>query len=93
MEMTPQQLMDLPYAGMAQAQLMQDKKWDEWNGLPYKDFQVNVEYRYETTDTQWVSVKARCDDEAEELACDEVEGDPDTVLGSAEPIEVKEKNQ
>jgi hypothetical protein len=88
--MTPQELMDLPYAGMAEKRLRKAKKWDEWNGLPYKDFKVNVEYRYEETDDQWVSVKARCDEEAEELACEEVESDPDTVWGSAEVLNVKE---
>jgi hypothetical protein len=86
--MTPQQIMDLPYAGMAEKQLRKQKNWDEYAGLPEQEYQVKVDYEIIEVASDYVLVKARHEDEAGEMAIDEIESDYDVVNGSADVLEV-----
>lgn len=72
---TPQQLMDLPYAGQASTQCEQDGNWDEDAGKKYKEWTVDLE-GYDKAALK-VTVKARSEDEAYEEADDLGKGEFD----------------
>lgn len=72
--MTPQDLMNLPYAGMAEKQLRKDGRWDD--AVAFDDeteFKVTVKVKgyYEPElETQRVTVTAASEEEAFDLAND-----------------------
>lgn len=70
--MTPQDLMNLPYAGMAEKQLRIDRRWDDtvaFDGVT--EFNVTVNVRgtyYPDIETQRITVTATSKNEAIDLA-------------------------
>lgn len=72
--MTPQQLMDLPYAGMAEKQLRKAGMWHDAGAFDGgAEFQVTVEvsgYYDPEIESQYFTVTAKSEDEAFDLACD-----------------------
>lgn len=86
---TPQQLIDLPHAGMAEKQLRKDGRWDDTvivdpSGNTEYEFKVEVTGYYNPeTETQIYTVIASSEDEAIDLAhemCDFDEIEDDEVL-------------
>lgn len=66
-------LANMPGFGTAQTALKKAGKWDEYAGQPLREYRVRVSYSINHTDTEIVTVKARCEGEANEKACDAVE--------------------
>lgn len=83
--MTPQQLIDLPYAGMAQRQAIKDGNWDEHAGLPLKKWRVDVEYQIKTDEKDTIIVEAYTEAHALEVAIDDTESDDEVITNSVEP--------
>ena len=73
--MTPQEYMDLPFAGMAASKLAENGLWDEDVGKPVKKWTVQVSGYVEETNTY--TIKARSEDEACSIAEDECASDFD----------------
>ena len=69
------EIADTPGAGKAKAILEKHGLWDEYAGLPEGEYRVRVEYEVRKTCDTTVTVKARCEDEAEDKACVQVEDD------------------
>lgn len=89
--MTPQQLLDIPGAGNAKKELIKQGKWDEYAGLPYRDFAVEMKAEITIEDT--IIVRARHEDEADDMAakkfasthdCDEMDVETIEIRGSKE---------
>lgn len=59
--------------GSGRAAVMQAGAWDEYSGLPKAKYKVRIAYEIRHRDTETVTVTARCEDEAEELAAEEIE--------------------
>ena len=70
--LTPQELMDLPYAGIAESSLRAQKQWDETAALEEgKEYEFTVEvsgYYDPMTETQTYTVTASSVDDAYDLA-------------------------
>lgn len=58
--MNLQELIDKPGYGSHVKMLQKEGKWDEYAGMPVKDYVVTVAY----TSDDYIKVKARCEDEA-----------------------------
>lgn len=69
------ELANTPGAGIAASVLRENGLWDEYSGLPEREFRVRVEYEVRETCDTIVTVKARCEEEAEDKACEKVEDD------------------
>ena len=67
------ELVNMPGAGKATAALKKAGKWDEYEGLPYTNYKVEYSVRFMSDTT----VKARSEDEAEELAAKKIADDHD----------------
>lgn len=89
--MTPKQLIDLPGYGKAIPHLKKQGKWDEYAGLEYRDFAVELEAEIKVEDT--IIIRARHEDEAEDLAvkkfadshyCDEMDVETVSIRDSKE---------
>ena len=70
--MTPQELINLPNAGQAEAQCVKDGHWEEDAGKEYTNWQVTVEGYVLESET--IPVRARSEEEAYEEAAEEAEG-------------------
>jgi hypothetical protein len=66
------ELADTPGYGRAEVEIKRTGLWDEYAGLPMKKYSVSVEYQVLGTETKSVQVSARCEEEADELACEKV---------------------
>ena len=66
-------LTNTPGYGSAQATLMRAGLWDEYAGLPVAKYRVSVTYEIRENSTETYTVDARCEDEAEDLACKKAE--------------------
>lgn len=89
--MTPHDLINMPYAGQAKRQLVKQKQWDEYAGMTSREFCVHMEATITVDDN--LIVKARHEDEAEEMAvkkfaslhnCDEADIEVTQILDSSE---------
>lgn len=80
--MTPQELIDLPYAGMAEKELRKSKRWDENLGKMDVEWRVEVSYDIQVveSETDIVIVKARSKEEACDIACEELPQVIDGIL-------------
>lgn len=83
--MTPQQLMDLPSAGMAQRQLIKDGQWNPHAGMKLKKWRVKVDYQVKTDESDTITVEAYTEEHALEVAIDDTESDDDVINNSVEP--------
>lgn len=86
--MTPQELMDLPGYGKAIPHLIKQKQWDEYAGLEYREFAVDLSATVTVEDT--IIVKARHEDEAEEKAVNEFASTHDCYEEDVETVEVRD---
>lgn len=83
--MTPQELMDLPNAGMAQRQLIKDGQWNPHAGMPLKKWRVTVDYQVKSDERNTITVEAYTEEQALEVAIDDTESNDDVITNSVEP--------
>lgn len=71
------EIINHPGFGWAKKVLKRQGLWDEYGGLEAREYRVWVEYSVMHEGKETVTVIARCDEEAEELACKKIEDDHD----------------
>lgn len=88
--MTPQELMDLPFAGMAQDECVKAGNWDEDGGKEEVDWNVKVAFQYYEDGLEYITVTARSEEEACSKAEEEVENEYDAITNTVEILNVEE---
>lgn len=89
--LTPQELIDLPGYGKSIPHLKKQRQWDEYNGLEYRGFLVSLEAEIKVEDT--IIIKARHQDEAEELAVKKFADNYDCDELDVETINIKDSKE
>ncbi len=89
--MTPQELIDLPGYGKAIPHLKKQGHWDEYAGLEYREFAVALEAEIKVEDT--IIIRARHEDEAEELAVKKFSDTHDCDEIDVETIDIKDSKE
>lgn len=86
--MTPQQLIDLPGYGKAIPHLKKQGQWDEYAGHEYREFAVALEAEIKVEDT--IIIRARHEDEAEDLAVKKFADENDCYESDVKTVEIKD---
>lgn len=84
--MTPQEMINLPGYGSARPHLVKQKQWDEYAGLPYRKF--SVEMRAEIVIEDTIHVRARHKDEADDMAVKKFASDHDCDESEVETVDI-----
>lgn len=89
--MTPQELIDLPGYGKAKPHLIKQRQWDEYAGLEYREFSVDLSATVTVEDT--IIVKARHEDEADEIAAKKFADIHDCCWTDVETVEIRDSKE
>lgn len=81
------ELAQLPGAGAAKGVLQKHGLWDEYAGMTARKYRMKVSYAINDWGVEVVEVEARCEDEADELACKKVEEMFDKATIEIEDVE------
>lgn len=89
--MTPQEMINLPGYGSARPHLVKQKQWDEYAGLPYREFSVEVRAEIVVEDT--IHVRARHEDEADYMATKKFASKHNCAESEVETVDIMDSTE